>query len=95
MANCGLSSDRLMDKNCTVEGRIDDEDGTVRNAYNDSQNQTGARPMSSNFGKVLDEAEGVLISVDTSVEADVDENQILTSIKKSGSLRKSRSRQGN
>ena len=51
--------------------------------------------MSSNFGKVLDEAEGVLISVDTSVEADVYENQILTSIKKSGSLRKSRSRQGN
>ena len=74
---------------------MDDEDGTIVNAYNESPNLTGLRPLSSNMGKVVDDMEGVLISVETSVDAEHEGNQIMSSIRTRGSLSKSRSRQHN
>ncbi len=74
---------------------MDDEDGTIVNAYNESQNMTGPRPLSSNMGKVIDDMDGVLISVETSVDAEQEGNQIMSSIRSRGTLSKSRSRQHN
>ncbi len=74
---------------------MDDEDGTIVNAYNESQNMTGPRPLSSNIGKGADDVEGVLISVETSIDAEQEGNQIMSSIRTRGTLSKSRSRQHN
>jgi len=53
-----------------VLARVQDEDATVIDAYNDSQEYGDANTV-SNIGKAVEEVEDALLSVDTSVDENV------------------------